>query len=255
MLNSLLFFNIFSGGINSIAYLSVGVFGLFRPFLSGFFGALCLVWFVLPWPVSFFPLDTCVLMCYHVLVCSCRSGLPGGALCLILLFPFPFPPARVLSLLLLLWPVSLPGLFPWSLALASFAPPGFGFPLSVLLFFPFLALVGFLSPALSPAPPAGLVSGLASLWFPLLPFLVPPLRCLVVALSSLPPVPVPARVAVVLSVGRGAPGREPRPARLVAASGADLRPSSWRLVSSVAGLGGWLVLAPVQPVASQLSLF
>ena len=89
-----------------------------------------------------------------------------------------------------------------------------------------------------------------------------------VALSSLPPVPVPARVAVVLSALRSSLPALPaggclarlvvsvgQPARLVAASGADLRPSSWRLVSSVAGLGGWLVLAPVQPFASQLSLF
>ena len=80
--------------------------------------------------------------------------------------------------------------------------------------------------------------------------------------------PVPAQVSFVLSVLRSSlPALPPggclarvvvsvgQPAALVSASGADLVPSSWCLVSSVAGEGGWLVLAPVQPVASQLSLF
>jgi hypothetical protein len=84
--------------------------------------------------------------------------------------------------------------------------------------------------------------------------------------SSLPP--VPPRVAAVLAVLRAGlvslpacfifarlvvvPGQ---PASLVSVSGAVLVPSSWRLVSSVFGAGGWLVLQPAQPVASQPSLF
>jgi hypothetical protein len=48
-------------------------------------------------------------------------------------------------------------------------------------------------------------------------------------------------------------------ASLVSVSGAVLVPSAWRLVCSVSGVGGWLLLAPARPavsvVASQPSLF
>jgi hypothetical protein len=74
--------------------------------------------------------------------------------------------------------------------------------------------------------------------------LLPPVRAaaalaaLRAAFVALPPGGVLARVVVV-------PGAV---ASLVSFSGAPLRPSSWRLVGSLAGAGGWLLLAPVAPV-------
>jgi hypothetical protein len=44
-------------------------------------------------------------------------------------------------------------------------------------------------------------------------------------------------------------------ASLVSQSGAVLSPGAFRLVCSVSGAGGWLVLLPVQPAASQPNLF
>jgi hypothetical protein len=87
-----------------------------------------------------------------------------------------------------------------------------------------------------------------------------------VSLSS--SVPVPPRVALALSALRAAFPALPAggclarlvvvpglPASLVSVSGAVLVPSAWRLVSSVLGSGGWFVLSPVLPPASQPALF
>jgi hypothetical protein len=90
----------------------------------------------------------------------------------------------------------------------------------------------------------------------------------VVAVSASSLSPIPARVAAVLAVLRSGLVSLPasgciahfvvivgQPAQLVSFSGAILQPSAWRLVGSVLGEGGWLVLEPAQPAASQPSLF
>lgn len=65
------------------------------------------------------------------------------------------------------------------------------------------------------------------------------------ALPTLPPGGCVARLVVV-------PGSV---SRLVSVSGAVLVPGAWRLVCSVSGEGGWLLLAPAAPAADQPILF